>query len=192
FGLEESASAVSFSIILVTLTVTQMVFGELVPKSLALHDPLRTGLITIYPMRWSLILYSWFINVLNGSGFLILRLLGQSPTGHRHVHSPEELALLLKESGKGGQLAKHEEERLQGALKLSRRPVKQLMAPRVRIRTLPRDISPEALLREMLQNPFARIPVTDEDGDAVLGLVYTQDVLNSYVNGAAAPSLSRI
>ena len=59
----QSASAIT---ILVLLTATQMIFGELVPKSLALQFPTAVALFTVIPMEWSVRLLSWFIVVLNG------------------------------------------------------------------------------------------------------------------------------
>lgn len=193
FGLSQGASTTAaVAVILIALTSSQMILSELVPKSLALHNPLRTGLVTVLPMDWSLALYSFFIKVLNGSGHFILKVVGQSPSGHRHVHSPEELAFILKEGGRSGVLARHEEERLQGALKLSRRPVRHLMTPRTRMRTLRRDASPETVIEEVFRIPYTRIPVTDGEDGAVVGLVYTQDILKSYLDGAKAPSLALV
>ena len=62
-----------------------------------------------------------FIWFLNGSGTLILRLLGSAPTAHRHVHSPEEIELLIAESHDGGLLEPDELRRLQRALRFSLR-----------------------------------------------------------------------
>src|SRR5687768_13109822 len=76
FGLDpDTAESTSAVIVLLVLTVLAMIIGELVPKSLALHDPTRTAIFTVLPMQWSLRLFSWAIVVLNGSGALLLRLL---------------------------------------------------------------------------------------------------------------------
>ena len=68
-GMQEvAAQSTSAVVILVVLTIVQMVFGELVPKSLALQTPTRVALLTVVPMQWSLRGLAWFIRVLNGSG----------------------------------------------------------------------------------------------------------------------------
>src|SRR6476646_6793151 len=119
FGLEratvESASA---GIVLIFLTTLAVILGELVPKSLALQNPTRTALFTVLPMQWSLRAFSWSITFLNGSAVLLLKLLGVPATGHRHVHSPEEIALLIAESRDGGLLEPQEQMRLHRALRL--------------------------------------------------------------------------
>ena len=79
---------------LVTLTTFNVILGELMPKSLALQFPTQVARFTVLPMQWSLWVYGPSIRVLNGSGFLLLRMLGIRQTGHRHIHSPEELEAL--------------------------------------------------------------------------------------------------
>ena len=133
-GLQEVAAAsASAIVVLVALTALQMVLGELVPKSLTLQYPTQTALATFTPMRWSLSLLSWFIAVLNGSDTAILKLLRIPEKSHRHIHSPEEIALLITESRDGGLLAPDEQHRLHQALTLSVRPVRQLMTPRAQV-----------------------------------------------------------
>ena len=126
----ESTSAAVVSMFLTTLAV---ILGELVPKSLALQNPTRTALFTVLPMQWSMRAFSWSITFLNGSGVLLLKLLGIPSTGHRHVHSPEEIALLIAESRDGGLLEPQEQVRLHRALRLGLRTARQLMVPRARL-----------------------------------------------------------
>jgi len=129
----DAATAESVSVIgvLIALTVLQIIVGELVPKSIALQHPTRTALVTAVPMRASLWLLRWFIAVLNGSGVRILRWMGMAPEGsHRHIHSPEELELLIAESRDGGLLEPQEHQRLHQALRLALRSAGQLMVPR--------------------------------------------------------------
>ena len=105
------------------------IVGELVPKTLALQYPTPVALATVMPMLWSLAVYRPFIGVLNGSGNLVLRLFGVHQSGHRHVHSPEELELLIAESRDGGLLEPDEHRRLQRALRLRLRSARELMVP---------------------------------------------------------------
>jgi len=117
-GLEPlSAHALAATITLVFLTATQVVLGELVPKTIALQYPVGTALYTYWPLRWSLTLFAPFIRLLNGSGALILRRLGvSSDAGHRHVHAPEEIDLLIRESRDGGLAAGTARRHPRGAL----------------------------------------------------------------------------
>ena len=81
------------------LTVLAMILGELVPKSLALQDPTRMALLTVLPMQWSQRLFAPSIALLNGSGVFLLKLLGVTSTGHRHVHSPRRSSCSSRRAG---------------------------------------------------------------------------------------------
>ncbi|HYE95977.1 MAG TPA: hemolysin family protein [Rubricoccaceae bacterium] len=181
-----SAAAVS---VLVLLTVAQMVFGELVPKSLALQFPTRISLITYLPTYWSSVLYRPFISALNGSGWFLLRLFGLSPGGsHRHVHSPEEIEMLLAESRDGGLLEPDEQHRLHRALQLSRRTARELMVPRQWVEAVRLDTPPEEALRIATTSAYTRLPVYRGSLDDVVGMLHTKDVAAHFAEqGRLAP-----
>ena len=114
-----AAQSTSAGVVLLVLTVAQVIFAELVPKSLALQYPTQTALYTLVPMVPSLWVYRPFIKWLNGTGVLLLRLLGSPSQTHRHIHSPDEIELLIAESRDGGLLEPDEHRRLQRALRLN-------------------------------------------------------------------------
>jgi putative hemolysin len=185
-------SAAAFStaavVVLLGLTVAQMVLGELVPKSLALQFPTQTALATVLPMLWSLRMFAWFIALLNGSGSLILRTLGIGGGGHRHIHSPEEIELLIVESRDGGLLEPEEQHRLHQALRLSRRPASQLMVARLHMVTVDADAPPDRVLKHVAESPYSRFPVIRGSKDNVIGVLYTKDVIARYIEeGRMAP-----
>jgi len=163
--------------VLVSLTTLQVVFGELVPKSLALQFPTPTALYTVLPMRWSLALYAAFIALLNGSGMAILRMLRMgSAEGHRHVHSPEEIELLIAESRDGGLLEPDEQKRLHHALHLGKITARQLMVPRRDVFAIDAERPVEQALRTAVESPFTRLPVYRESLDNIIGILHTKDV----------------
>lgn len=183
-GLQEmAAQSTSAVVVLLGLTVLQMILGELVPKSIALQHPTQVALYTVLPMKWSLSLLSWFIAVLNGSGLAVLRLMGVEQAGHRHIHAPEEIDLLIAESREGGFFRPDEHQRLRRALQLGARPVRQLMVPRQRIASVNADAPFEELLREVRESPYTRLPVYRGTPDNIIGMIHTKDVVLAYVNG---------
>jgi putative hemolysin len=176
----ESTAAIT---VLLVLTTLAMILGELVPKSLALQDPTRVALATVLPMQWSQRLFSWSIDVLNGSGLLVLRLLRVPSTGHRHVHSPEEIDLLIAESRDGGLLEPEEQIRLHRALRLGLRTANQLMVPRERLAGIEVDTPFEEVLRAVAASPYSRLPVYRGTLDNVLGILHTKDVVTDFIQG---------
>jgi CBS domain containing-hemolysin-like protein len=179
---DTAASTAAVSILLL-LTVLAMIIGELVPKSLALQDPTRVALATVLPMQWSQTLFSWSISFLNGSGVLILRALRVPATGHRHVHSPEEIELLIAESRDGGLLEPEEQVRLHRALRLGLRTAAQLMVPRDRLAWVDAEMPFPDVLRVVASSPYSRLPVHDAVTDRLIGVLHTKDVVTAYVGG---------
>jgi CBS domain containing-hemolysin-like protein len=183
-GMQEvAAQSASAAVILFGLTVAQMVLGELVPKSLALQFPTPLALYTVLPMKWSFAAMSWFVFLLNGSGALILRMFGMRQTGHRHLHSPEEIEYLIAESKAGGLFEADEHERLRRALHLGVRAVEDIMIPRVRITALEVNTPFEAVLELISQSPYSRIPLYRRSIDRMLGFVHVQDIVRHSLDG---------
>jgi putative hemolysin len=186
------AASLSAVVILIGLTTFQMVLGELVPKSVAIRRPARTGLATVLPMTWSLVLLRPFIALLNGSGLAILRLLRVPVSSHRHVHSPEEIELLFDESREGGVLRREEYSRLASALRLGSRPVRHILTPRRMIVALQADLTIEAALDEVSQMPYTRFPVYGKGIDDIVGLVHTKDLSGAVLAGDSERPLSSV
>ena len=182
----ETALSSAGVLVLLVLTVLAVIIGELMPKSIALQNPTRTALLTVLPMRWSQWLFSWSISFLNGSGILLLRALGVPSTGHRHVHSPEEIALLIAESRDGGLLEPEEQVRLHRALQLGLRKAAQLMVPRERLASVDAATSFPEVLRLVAGSPFSRLPVYEGAPDNLVGVLHTKDVVTAFVSRASS------
>lgn len=182
----QSASAVA---VLVGLTVAQMVLGELVPKSVALQLPTPVSLATVLPMEVAARVLTPFIWILNGSGWIILRALGISPEGHRHLHSPQEIQYLVAESRKGGLLSSEEQRRLQQALSMGARRVRQLMVPRTEMVALRADQSVVEAHEATKSLPYTRYPIYRDSIDGIAGYVHARDLAMARLEGKGALTL---
>jgi CBS domain containing-hemolysin-like protein len=184
-GLQDvAAQSTSAAVVLLVLTAAQVIFAELVPKSLALQYPTQTALYTLIPMVASLWIYRPFIKWLNGTGLLLLRVLGSPQQSHRHIHSPEEIELLIAESRDGGLLEPDEHRRLQRALRLNLRQAKQLMVPRRKIEAIDVRTPLNEAIDVVVRSPFSRLPVYQESIDNIVGILHTKDLVRWMVNGA--------
>ncbi|HUF46585.1 MAG TPA: hemolysin family protein [Vicinamibacterales bacterium] len=187
FQLEpELALTITAVVVLIVLTSAQLILGELVPKSIALQYPTQTSLATIWPVRWSLWLFRPILALLNGSATLVLRLFGIVAHGHRHLHSPEEIALLLAESRDGGLLEPEEQQRLHRALRLSFKTARDLMVPCDRLTMLEVDAPWTSVLDTVASSPFSRIPVYRSHPSQIIGTLRVKDLVGRYV--AEGPS----
>ena len=179
-------------LVLLILTVSQVIVAELIPKTLALQYPTQTALYTLVPMLPSLWLYRPFITGLNGAGLALLRLLGVSQPTHRHIHSPQEIELLIAESRDGGLLEPDEHQRLLRALRLNLRQAKQLMVPRRRVEALALDTPMNEVIAAVTESPYSRLPVYKGSIDNVVGLLHTKDLARWLVSGGAATTLDAL
>jgi len=195
-GMDEvSAFGTSALIVLVVLSSIQVVFGELIPKTVALQFPVRTSMALYLPMRWSLALFTPFIRLLNGSGNALLRLFGAGHAGsHQHVHSAEEIDMLLRESADEGAIAPGESARLRAGLRLARRNAWQLMVPRRDIVGIDLAEDTDLQLARIRQSPYTRLIVYRGGFDAVLGFLHVKDLASHLARGGSLdglPSLLR-
>lgn len=192
-GLQDvAAQSTSTVVVLLVLTVGQVIFAELVPKSLALQYPTHTALYTLIPMAGSLWIYRPFIKWLNGTGLLLLRLIGASPQAHRHIHSPDEIELLIAESRDGGLLEPDEHRRLQRALRLNLRQARQLMVPRTRVTALDVTTPLNEVIGIVAQSPYSRLPVYRDSIDNIAGIVHTKDLVRWLVSDGHPATLESI
>jgi CBS domain containing-hemolysin-like protein len=184
------AQSTSTAAVLLTLTIAQVIFAELIPKSLALQYPTQTSLYTLIPMLGSLWVYRPFIRFLNGTGLLVLRLIGAPQQTHRHIHSPDEIELLIAESRDGGLLEPDEHRRLQRALRLNLRQARQLMVPRRRISALSVDTPLNEVVGSIAQSPYSRVPVYRGSIDNIVGILRTKDLVRWFVDGSPGATLA--
>lgn len=164
-------------VILIFLTVLSMLLGELVPKALALQFPVRTALWTCFPMVAALWILRLPIAILNGSGNALLQLMGFHAEEHRHVHSPEEIQLLLSEGETAGVLGSSERERMQKALEISDWTVRDLMVPRPYLQMLDLKSGIHANLKKIARSNFSTLLVYKRKPDQIDGYVRCQEVL---------------
>jgi CBS domain containing-hemolysin-like protein len=191
FGMGEAAALSAATVlVLVVLTAVQMVFSELVPKYLALARPTAVARFTVLPMRWSVRTFSLFLTFLNATAAFVLRRLGLEAVGHGHIHSPEEIDLLIAESRDGGLLEPDEHRRLRRALQLGVRPARHLMVPRQEIAAVDVDTPVETALEIVGASPYTRLPVYRGDIDHFVGLLHTRDLFVRRLDPAPLASLA--
>ncbi len=160
-------------IVLVAITSLQVVLGELLPKTVALRYPERLALATLRPIQISLWLFRPLIALFNGSAFALMRAAGvHAEHSHAHVHSPDELEALYRESAAGGLIDVSERDMLSGALNVNERRVGEIMTPRTRLVTANAGESLTIALARLASTPYSRFPVVDGHIDAVVGTVH--------------------
>src|SRR4051794_38785193 len=170
----ETGKSLASAAVLVSLTALSVIVGEMMPKTVALRYPTEAALATTLPMLWSARGYAWFIVILDRSAALLRTLLRVPTATHRHVHSPEEIGLLIAESRDGGLLEPQEQARLHRALRLGLRDAQQLMVPRARLAALDVATPLADVLRIVATSPYSRLPVYRGSLDDIIGILHTR------------------
>lgn len=179
-GISSGVAALSLAatVILLVLTGFQVVIGELVPKNIAVQYPERLALLTAVPLRWSMALFRPLIWLFNGSGQVILKLMGVEPTReHVHVHTTDEIAILVEESGAGGLLDQQERRLIENTLWMRRSSVRQIMVPRTRVLAAPVVTPCDQLFSQLANSYFSRLPLYEGSIDNIVGVVHLKDLL---------------
>jgi CBS domain containing-hemolysin-like protein len=175
---EAGSHAVAVALSFTAITALHIVIGELAPKGLALQKPEATALVVTVPTTIFLRVFRPFIALLNGTGNLVLRLLGLSAGGgEQAVHTVEELRYLVRSSREAGVLDSTEEEIVGRALSLGDLSAHSVMVPRTEMASVPVDISREDLLDLAGSTHHMRFPVYEANTDQIVGVVFVADVI---------------
>ena len=163
------------------LTYLHVVFGEMIPKSLALSSPDKAALSIAQPMALLQTILAIPVRLLNGIGNLLLSLFRIPPVeGQERLHSPEELELIVRESTAGGLLDLAEEELIRNIFDFTERKVYQVMTPRPRVEAIPQDMPLPELLNLATNSHYSRFPVYERDLDHIIGIVHIKDLVRQY------------
>lgn len=187
-GLPDGAiHAIAFVVALALATYLHMLFGEMVPKNVALADPVRSARLLGPPLVGFTRALRPVIFGVNGLANAALRLAGVEPRSQvAAVFSDDELARMVADAGAAGLLDERAAERLREALELGRRPVGEIVLPAERVTRAPLGITPDGLEALAARSGFSRFPVADGDG-RVLGYLHVKDALDADPRDAAFP-----
>lgn len=164
---------------LVLATVFQMVFGELVPKNVAIARPLGMAMWVGPPMAVANTAASPLITFLNGAANRTVRLLGIEPREDiQTVRSLEELELMIEASADEGRIDPEEAALLERSFDFARKIAGEVMTPRTALIALPSDATVADLAQQSTQTGKSRFPVYDGDADHIIGVVHVRDVFD--------------
>ncbi|MET4106656.1 hemolysin family protein [Hymenobacter sp. UYP22] len=174
---EAGAHGIAVPISFGLITLLHIVFGELVPKSLAIQRAEATSIVVAVPLQFFYYITFPVIWVMNSISNAILRLIGIAPASEHEVHTTEELRLLLDQSKQGGEIQDSEHELLENVFEFNDRMVKQIMVPRTKLSAIDVNTPEEAVLEAVYNEGFSRIPVYQGNIDNIVGVLYVKDLL---------------
>ena len=191
-GLINVATAHSAALVLAIglMTYLHVVFGEVMPKSLALQAPEATALRVINPFWVIERTFSPVIYVLNAVARAITRACGVPERDEQdRMISPQELELIVEESFEEGLIAPSEQLYIENILDMRERTVGQVMTPRTRIVGISAVETEQEILRLVCASNHSRYPIYDGDLDQIRGFFHVKDLARHLQNGADAGPL---
>lgn len=178
FGLSPGvAGGIALAGSLLIATSLSMVFGELVPKNLAVAKPVPTARATAGAQLMFSRIFTLAIKATNGSANWILRRLGIEPADElASARTPAELVSLVRNSARSGSLDAVTATLLDRSLQFGERTAEELMTPRSKIEVLQADDTVADLIAAATETGFSRFPIVEGDLDETIGIVHVKQV----------------
>ena len=169
---------IGFAMALLFVVFVHTVFGEMVPKNIAIAQPERSSRF-LAPLHLVVVTVVqpiiWFLKLLARP---LLRLAGIDPdAGLNDAHTPEELLRLIDASRRGGLVDEHEHALLAGALDFGESRVRSIMIPRDELATVSRGATVREIEAQVVRTGHSRFPVVGTDAGSIIGFVHAKDLV---------------
>jgi CBS domain containing-hemolysin-like protein len=172
-ALHAAATTIAF----LSLTFVHVVFGELVPKQVALARAERLSLLVAWPMKVFLKIAGVPQAFFHTASFALAQHLGARAAGRKlHTYTGEELKLLVTTSFREGALPEYEQEMIHNVIDLKEVAVREIMVPRPNIVSVPVHSTLEELIRVVTEDLHSRLPVYSETPEQIIGVLYAKDL----------------
>lgn len=172
------SSTLSITILVIILTFFSMVFGELLPKRIALILPETITKILAYPMYIVSLMAAPFIWLLTVTTDLFMRILNIKSPADSYV-TEEEIKAIVQEATETGAVQKIEKDIVENVFHLGDRKISTLMTPKSDISWINTKDPPEATKLKIITSVHKSFPVCNEALDNVAGMVHSKEILNS-------------
>ena len=160
------------------ITALVLIFGEVLPKTVAITYPELVATRVAPIVRLLIILFSPIVSLVHIVVRAILRLLGlKADPGGQMLALREEIAGAIALGHSEGAVERESRDRLLGALDLSHRTVDEIMRHRRQMEMVDGDRSPDQIITQVLASPHTRLPVYRGSDDNILGVVHAKDLL---------------
>ena len=170
------SGAVSVAIVVIAITYFSLVFGELVPKRLALRHPEGIATFVAVPLSIFSKLSTPMVYLLTISTDAVSRLFGKQKLQEPPV-TEEEINILIQQGTEAGVFEESEQDMVEAVFALGDRNARSLMTPRTQIVWLDLNDPLEETRRRIAESGHSRLPVARESLDHVIGVVQAKDLL---------------
>lgn len=168
----------------------QVIFGELVPKTVALNHAERIAAMVAWPMQViSKIAYP-AVSFLGAVTDIILRLVGSKPSSEPPV-TGDEINVMIAQGTEAGVFQESQQDMVESVIELNERRINSIMTPRPEVVWLDVEETFDETKEKILGSSYSRFPVCRGSLDEVLGIVHTKDMLADCITGKAIDLLGK-
>jgi magnesium and cobalt exporter, CNNM family len=173
------ADAIALTIVVLPISYLSLVFGELVPKSLALRYSEQIACFVARPIELLARVSAIFVKMLMASSNFVLRLFGGNNNESASFISVDEVKSLIREGTAKGIFNETERELIHSVFEFTDTPVKAVMKPRTEIHAIDAESSLAEVAKDFVDSGFSRIPVFEGNLDKIIGILYNKDVFKA-------------
>ncbi|MEC4114019.1 hemolysin family protein [Myroides pelagicus] len=184
------AKSISFPLAFAIITILHIVFGELAPKSMAIHFPTKTTFTVALPLRVFYFVFRPLIWLMNGLANGILRLFGITPIHGSDIHTEEELKVIITESQEGGAIEETERLLIQNVFDFDDRRVNNIQTLRKNVSAIDIETSVKDAIEYAINEGYSRYPVFDDSLDNIKGVIYTKDLMKAMMKDPDQSSIA--
>lgn len=190
--IDSYSEAIAIGIVVVFITYFSIIFGELIPKSIALSKPEAVAIFSAPIITAFGKLSAFIIALLTKTTSLILKPFGTKTFTERALISEEEVKILIEEGGEQGVFEPEERELIHSVFEFTDTFVKEVMVPVPQMVTLSLDMSLEEIKKIVLEEKFSRYPVIGKDVNDIKGIFYVKDFYNAILRDDKKFNLKRL
>ena len=167
------------SMILITflLSYITLVFGELIPKRIALRNSEKIALSSVGVVVFISRLFSPFVKFLTFSTNLVLTILKMKEDNIEEKVSKEELRSLVEVGKEHGVINEAEQEMIENIIEFDEKIAREIMIPRTKVFLIDKNISIHELFENKEIGKYSRIPVYENEADNIVGVLLTKDLM---------------
>ena len=170
------AQSISLIVITIILSYFTLVFGELVPKRIALQKSEQIAMLSVRPIVFVFKFAKPFVKLLSLSTNVLLRVIGMSDTDLEEKVSREEIKSLVDAGEEYGVINQIEKEMINSIFDFDDKLAKEVMTPRTEVYMINSKLP--LSIEELLEENYSRIPVYEGDMDNIIGILYLKDFLH--------------
>lgn len=171
----------SLIVILITIVLSYftLVFGELMPKRLALRYPEKIAYFMVGPISVIMKITYPFVWILTKSTNIVSRIFGIKDSAENKI-TEEEIRLMIAEGKDAGAIEPQEGELIFNIFKFNDTEVSSVMTPIGKVVAIEKNINNKDLLRTIKNNKYTRLPIYDNTINHIIGILNTKDIILSY------------